>query len=116
MREIEFRFWDLVDGKYNDYCMHIAKGKLKSTRIGIFEQYTGLKDKNGKKIFEGDILRLKAEEGGKLISFDIAVYYSTDEAGFYVKEEGESYLDGFLLEKEFTSNLEIVGIIHDKEK
>jgi len=59
MREIKFRAWDKNWNKFSGGDEAFAISRL-SERAGEsnFElmQFTGLKDKNGKEIFEGDII------------------------------------------------------------
>lgn len=78
-------------------------------------QFTGLTDKNGKKIFEGDIGRYKQTDGAKINGYPMIcigkVVYNEKTASFAVdsKDEiGAKNYDYFPI-KDF----EIIGNIHD---
>ena len=72
-------------------------------------QYTGLTDKNGKKIFEGDIVRRETAYYGKHNVYDEPVVWEDDiEKGFL----GEPYTSGYCIHG---GNWEVIGSIHDGE-
>ena len=71
MREIKFRAWDKLNNK-----MRYFKPTETIRFVDFYDpannwsepmQYTGLKDKNGKEIYEGDILEYPTLIGDKII-------------------------------------------------
>lgn len=70
-------------------------------------QFTGLTDKNGKKIFEGDIVKCCSLEYGYT---NKEVYYNEDKAGFVLSSLCTDYdFDEYI-------TLEVIGNIYDNKE
>lgn len=110
MRELKFRAWEEVEMVYEGgTSLNYTHSWSLLREYEILMQYIGLKDKNGKEIYEGDILKSST----KLADY-FEVYYS--DGGFKYRNKskfidlsfaGHNHLGKIL------SILEVVGNIYE---
>ncbi len=101
-RIIKFRYWNTISNiMVNNPEMPYKKGwtieQLFSERGWIWMQFTGLLDKNGKEIYEGDILHITTKD---MVNLNYRTIVEWSSQGFY---------------KEFTNfdKAEVVGNIYE---
>lgn len=106
MRTIKFRAWDETENKMisSEDLGHQTWNVLGSIQWGgnnwRFMQFTGLLDKNGKEIYEGDLVK----------NNDLVWELMWQDAGFYIKQVGKEFKWIFLRE---SPHSEVIGNIYE---
>ena len=104
MREIKFKCWDKVDKQMFHNLVNFGSESINDffkEKQYIFLQYTGLKDKNGKEIYEGDMVRIQYVDNN---------FNDVDkvEKVFLTRRTGDYYIYEYM-----SNELEVIGNIYE---
>ena len=129
-REIKFRVWDIDNKRMFRNCFKLNKKgnevwvqfENQSSDNLIWEQFTGLKDKNGVDIYEGDIVSTRTLNA-ELNDLDFENY----EVGFFngtfclikneqaIRQWKDGTNDWYSLENTESFEIKVIGNIHENK-
>lgn len=101
-------------GKYNNICKPMSFFLCHDIDRWVIEQCTGLKDKNGNLIYEGDIIH-DLGEIEPICSLPLIVRWSDRTAGFYLDHQKIGMRASLgRIDSADSHNYEIIGNIHEQ--
>ncbi|WP_446898645.1 YopX family protein [Clostridium sp. LBM24168] len=124
MREFKFRIWDKKNKCFyisdSPYTVYYPKYYPKGEERYAVTEFTGLKDRNGKEIFEGDILGINNEVSSVKLPVKFGRYSFEKFIGECGEVSEKTELYGFYVENEYlyvqmlNNNVIILGNIFDR--
>lgn len=105
MREIKFRAWN-AEHQHMSFSHQVLSRWFEAIESGGYElmQYTGLKDKNGKEIYEGDILDW---------DIPVEVFWNNNTASFMLRD---AVTQGMLITAEVLLMSTVIGNIYENKE
>lgn len=123
-RVLKFRAWDKENEEYRngyDVLLKYDGSAISRYALGaldtdmpvnvIIEQYTGLKDKNGKEIYEGDRIKIEGSDSVYTVEYGRGVWVAR-----FGDESGDNICLFHYVQKNMVLYAEVIGNIHEPPK
>lgn len=131
MRELKFRIWIKDEERYYDEADEESymispngdviytseayeedgewcRDTVNVTKDVVVEQYTGLKDKNGEKIYEGDRIKIEGSDTVYTVEYGRGVWVAR-----FGDESGDNICLFHYVKKDIVLYAEVIGNIHE---